>query len=92
MTNENKEFESWFENKTDTPGWQSFNNETLSWFKFVFNEAFLAGQESMRLRVLESWPSKKEIIEIAKHEDSDGYFGFLSAFEWLQERLEGVLK
>jgi len=38
------------------------------------------------------WPTMKEIIEQAKHEDSDGYFGFIAGCEWMRAYVEGKKK
>lgn len=38
------------------------------------------------------WPSLEEIRDVAKHEDSDGYFGFLTGCEWLRAKIDELNK
>ena len=35
-------------------------------------------------------PSDSDIKEAAKHEDSDGYFGFIEGAEWFREQITGA--
>lgn len=34
------------------------------------------------------WPTEEQIKDVAKHEDSDGYFGFIEGCEWLKAWVE----
>jgi len=50
---------------------------------------FIAGFRAAEKMMAERFPTREEMKEIAKHEDSDGYFGFMSGYDWLKQKLLG---
>ncbi len=54
-----------------------------------FEAGIVAGVEVERIsRPPIKWPTLEQIKDVAKHEDSDGYFGFLTGCEWLKSFVE----